>query len=732
MNEQLPGALVNLLERLELADAARVARVERRARRLARGLPLFESVWIDALVQDGVLTLYQARDLRAGRGEQLAVGPFTIVERVSALGSTIVYRALQRATRRHARLAVGTAPIADPHLAARLRELVERSQRVDSRQLAPIRHAEIVGQRLVAACDWIEGATAADRLVRRGRFAPREVVTIARQMTAALGDLEIAGLAHGDITAANLTLSGERAVLTMPGLRGATRPAEGYAAADLAPEDCVALAPERLATATAPGTTSDIYSCGALWWQLLAGRSPFPVANSLATLRAIAHGRAPAVREVVSDAPVALGALVDACLSPDPDQRPDLADLEQRLQDISDDRELRRARRTPKTASSRRRGYSPRAARAQKRLALGAATAMAIVVAAIAWWKTPSTPGPPAIARVAAARPLQAPAVTPPSRNIQATYIAPAEAPTADLVLPHDRPLHIRSLAPRDNQIVRGRRGVRPQVWLRQPIALAADNVRFTDIDFVLALAPGADGPSFAFDLLARRATFEGCSFQAVTANAAPTLVVARTSISASQLPTTTVSFVDCVFARLGGAIELARPGALVASFENSLAVGCGPLATVSLARASDEPLLVTFERSTARECAALLAFSQTPRYGQATLALNSSVLAMNPAGGVVLLSANELPTGVRLPIEVKASGAMLDGHSALVGAARDQALTDELIEVDGLARGEIGFAGEASAGPLASAVTRWTAPLTSTDAPGADVTRLSLPELRR
>jgi len=49
MSEQPPVELVAMLERLGLASAGQVARMNRRVRRLARDLPRFESVWVDAL-----------------------------------------------------------------------------------------------------------------------------------------------------------------------------------------------------------------------------------------------------------------------------------------------------------------------------------------------------------------------------------------------------------------------------------------------------------------------------------------------------------------------------------------------------------------------------------------------------------------------------------------------------------------------------------------------------------
>lgn len=55
----------------------------RRVRRLARDLPRFESVWVDALSQARILTPFQAAELNAGRGPSLRVGTYVILERLA-------------------------------------------------------------------------------------------------------------------------------------------------------------------------------------------------------------------------------------------------------------------------------------------------------------------------------------------------------------------------------------------------------------------------------------------------------------------------------------------------------------------------------------------------------------------------------------------------------------------------------------------------------------------------
>ena len=90
MRETPPQNLIDQLQRLELASGQQVRGMYGRVRRLARDLPLFESVWVDALAQARILTPYQAAELNAGRGDRLR-GPWCSANR-SRLGLRASYR----------------------------------------------------------------------------------------------------------------------------------------------------------------------------------------------------------------------------------------------------------------------------------------------------------------------------------------------------------------------------------------------------------------------------------------------------------------------------------------------------------------------------------------------------------------------------------------------------------------------------------------------------------------
>ncbi len=319
-----PPHLIELLERTGLATRAQVHQQARRVARLARGLPCFDSLWLDALVQARCLTPYQAAEIGAGRAEELRVGPFVCCRPLVWPQYVRAFQA-RRVSDGRAALLVILDRLNHPKqdLLGQLRQLADRALQLRSEHLAPIAEVGREADRLWAAADWIEGVSAARLLTHHGRFESEAALEISRQIVAGLAVVERAGLCHGDVCAAGLMLDRNgRVVLPLPGLRPIVRPEEGYGRADLAPEAFDYLAPERIARGTPPDRTSDIYACGCLWWHLLTGRAPLGGGDSLGKLRAAQEAAIPDVRRLAPAAPEALAAAVAACLARERADRP--------------------------------------------------------------------------------------------------------------------------------------------------------------------------------------------------------------------------------------------------------------------------------------------------------------------------------------------------------------------------------------------------------------------------
>ncbi len=351
MNDHPSEPLLQLLARLRLATPGQVQSQAAQVRRLAGDLPPLDSVWVDALAQARLLSPYQAAQINAGRGDHLAIGPYVLVRQLDALGFADCFEGRHLESQNTARVYLLGRAYREPHiLLAELEELIVRSARVASGGLLTLELSGDDQGRLWAASALEPDATqrpvsgrrspsprrpvrsAAEWMIDSGRFPPRVVLHLAQRMVAVLADAEAVGLVHGDLRAASL-MCPERgdAFLVHPGLRSIVRPAEGYALADLAPEAYETLAPERVATGSRPTIASDIYACGCLWWQLLAGRSPLAGGNSLARLQAAHAARVPDIRHLAPDTPEPLWRAIAGCLARDPAARPasftDLASL---------------------------------------------------------------------------------------------------------------------------------------------------------------------------------------------------------------------------------------------------------------------------------------------------------------------------------------------------------------------------------------------------------------------
>ena len=164
--------------------------------------------------------------------------------------------------------------------------------------------------------EYLPGGSAADLVAVRGPVDLGEAVTVLAPVASALAHLHSLGIAHGDVSPANVLFTAEGLPklgdLGLAGLVGAPgRPGgtPGFSAPEAArgPGDA-ALHPER-----------DVYALGALAWFLLTGRTPAP-----SRLR-------PPLSSLIPAAPGALSELIEECLCEDPSGRPDAAAVARRL-----------------------------------------------------------------------------------------------------------------------------------------------------------------------------------------------------------------------------------------------------------------------------------------------------------------------------------------------------------------------------------------------------------------
>jgi WD40 repeat protein len=214
---------------------------------------------------------------------------------------------------------------ADPHARGRFE--------AEARRAAGVRHDHVITIHHVGSTpgfalpyfvmEYLDGGSLADRLERDKALAPREAAEVARQVASGLAGAHARGLVHRDIKPSNILLEGgagrakitdfglareldaDRTRVTQPGMILGT---PSY----MSPEQVVA--PEQA------GPRSDVYSLGAVLYELLTGQPPFRGASHR-VLQQVVHDEPPPPRKLDDRIPRDLETICLKCLEKDPRKR---------------------------------------------------------------------------------------------------------------------------------------------------------------------------------------------------------------------------------------------------------------------------------------------------------------------------------------------------------------------------------------------------------------------------
>jgi serine/threonine-protein kinase len=135
---------------------------------------------------------------------------------------------------------------------------------------------------------FVQGESLRQRLLTQARLAPDEAVRLAMEIADALGYAHGEGVVHRDIKPENILLSGEHAMLADFGIARALDIARTQAGQRLTLTGMVVGTPAYLSPEQAAGEDvdgrCDIYSLGAVLYEMLSGRPPFTAATPAALI----------------------------------------------------------------------------------------------------------------------------------------------------------------------------------------------------------------------------------------------------------------------------------------------------------------------------------------------------------------------------------------------------------------------------------------------------------------
>ncbi len=178
---------------------------------------------------------------------------------------------------------------------------------------------------------YVEGESLRARLSKSGAMPEGQVIGILRDIARALSYAHARGVVHRDIKPDNVLLSGGTAVVTDFGIAKAVDAARiatsggtvgALTGTGMSIGTPAYMAPEQIAGDRSADQRADIYSLGALAYELLAGHTPFHDRTAQQMIAAHIVEMPPPLTGVRPE----VNALVMRCLAKDPSQRPQSAD----------------------------------------------------------------------------------------------------------------------------------------------------------------------------------------------------------------------------------------------------------------------------------------------------------------------------------------------------------------------------------------------------------------------
>ena len=283
--------------------------------------------------------------LRRQVAEARQLGQYLLRRRIGAGGMGEVYLAEHQLLKRPCAVKlIRPDAVADPKALERFEREVRLTARLSHPNTVEVYdYGRAENGTFYYVMEYLPGLNLAELVQVHGPLPPERVVYLVRQVCGALREAHAAGLIHRDIKPSNIFAAQRGGMVDVAKLLdfGLVRPTARSRRDHLSEEGQILgtplfMSPEQATGAQEVDQRSDIYSLGAVAYDLLTGQPPFEGSGDIAVL--IAHARDPVVppSRLCTGIPEDLERVVLRCLAKDASERfPDAESLEQALADCA-------------------------------------------------------------------------------------------------------------------------------------------------------------------------------------------------------------------------------------------------------------------------------------------------------------------------------------------------------------------------------------------------------------
>jgi tetratricopeptide (TPR) repeat protein len=213
----------------------------------------------------------------------------------------------------------------------RFRREIQLAAQLQHPHIVPVLSAGEADGLLYYTMPFVAGESLRARLAGRTGLAPlSESIRILRDVASALAFAHQRGIVHRDIKPDNVLLAGDSAALADFGIAKALSAAAGAEAAlttaGITLGTPAYMAPEQATSDAKMDHRADLYSFGAMAYEMLTGQQPFPRATPQAVLVAHAVEKPPSLAARRPDLPPSLSTIVMRLLEKHPEDRPQSAE----------------------------------------------------------------------------------------------------------------------------------------------------------------------------------------------------------------------------------------------------------------------------------------------------------------------------------------------------------------------------------------------------------------------